>query len=374
MANKRQDRTWGGGIRHSLPAGESFPESVAPIPHDSQVFNGADAAEFFDPDAVRWYRRMIDDSAAEQAASDLDFLREREFVVSRDGRLHPTRAAILVFGRLRYVRQILPRPVVDIQFIGTSFAAWPPDQRWFDRFVAEENLIQTWLMLVERYMRHADHPFRLDPSTFRRDDQPPDHMAFREAALNLLLHQDYENHSLKASIRVFYDRIVFSNPGTSLVAAEGFPGSMESRERNPTLAEAFRRIGLGGRTGSGMCRIFDNWRQLGYVSPVISSNQARGTFELCLLREEPKDFGDHHRHLLDLCAAPKSLLELMESVGVKHRTFFRRRHLKPLLDAGLVRMTNPDRPRAANQRYILTAAGRHFRAHGEEGWRNSREE
>lgn len=40
-------------------------------------------------------------------------------------------------------------------------------------------------------MRHADHPFRLDPSTFRRDDQPPDHMAFREAALNLLLHQDY---------------------------------------------------------------------------------------------------------------------------------------------------------------------------------------
>ena len=124
------------------------------------------------------------------------------------------------------------------------------------------------------------------------------------------------------------------------------------------LAEAFRRIGLGGRTGSGMRRIFDNWRQLGYVSPVITSNQTRGAFELCLLREEPKDLGDHHRRLPGLCVAPKSLLEMMESVGMKHRTFFRRRHLKPLLGTGLIRMTNSDRPRAANQRYILTEAGR----------------
>ena len=330
------------------------------MPYDGQVFDDADAAEFYDPASVRWYRRMIDDSAAGQGRSDLDFLREREFVVSRDGRLHPTRAAILVFGRSRHVQRMLPRPVVDIQFIGASFDAWLPDQRWFDRFVAEENLTQTWLMLMERYMRHADHPFRLDPSTLQRDDRPPDYTAFREAALNLLLHQDYENHSLMGSIRIFYDRSVFSNPGAAFAAAEDFPASAESKERNPALAEAFHRLGLSRRAGSGMRRIFDNWRQLGYVPPAIVSDKARGTFELCLSQRKPKDLGIHHRRLLDLCATPRSLFELMQSTGITHRTFFRQRHLKPLLDAGLIRMTNPEKPRAPNQRYVLTAAGREY--------------
>lgn len=360
MVSRHQDRTWGDGTHRSSPAGASFSRSVASVPYDSQVFDGADAAEFFDPASVRWYRRKLDDFAAEQGTSDLDFLRERGFVVRHDGCLHPTRAAILVFGRFRHMRRILPRPVVDLRFVGASFDAWPPDQRWFDRFVAEENLVQTWMMLMERYMRHADHPFRLDPSTLQRDDRPPDYMAFREAAVNLLLHQDYENRSLKGAIQVFYDRVVFSNPGASLVAAEDLPVSMASEERNPALAEAFSRIGLGRRAGSGMCRIFDNWRQLGYVPPAIVNDRARGTFELRLLQEKPKDLGVHHRRLLDLCASPRSFLELMQSTGMTHRTFFRRRHLKPLLEAGLIRMTNPEKPKASNQRYVLTAAGREY--------------
>jgi len=45
------------------------------------------------------------------------------------------------------------------------------------------------------------------------------------------------------------------------------------------------------------------------------------------------------------------------SAGVSHRSHFRRKHLKPLLEAGLVRMTNPGNPRAPNQRYALTDAG-----------------
>jgi len=44
------------------------------------------------------------------------------------------------------------------------------------------------------------------------------------------------------------------------------------------------------------------------------------------------------------------------SAGVSHRSHFRRKHLKPLLEAGLVRMTNPGNPRAPNRRYSLTDA------------------
>ena len=34
---------------------------------------------------------------------------------------------------------------------------------------------------------------------------------------------------------------------------------------------------------------------------------------------------------------------------MKHRTHFRRTHLMPLVQGGIVTMTNPDNPRAVNQ-------------------------
>ena len=56
----------------------------------------------------------------------------------------------------------------------------------------------------------------------------------------------------------------------------------------------------------------------------------------------------------------------MALAGLTHRSFFRNRHLKPLLDANIVRMTNPDNPNAANQRYVLTESGLALRAKGEQ--------
>ena len=59
------------------------------------------------------------------------------------------------------------------------------------------------------------------------------------------------------------------------------------------------------------------------------------------------------RAAVEACDVPRSLAELMEHAGVSHRSHFRRKHLKPLLEAGIVRMTNPGNPRAPNQRYVL---------------------
>ena len=57
------------------------------------------------------------------------------------------------------------------------------------------------------------------------------------------------------------------------------------------------------------------------------------------------------------CDVPRSLAELMSMPGVSHRSHFRRKHLKPLLDAGLVRVTNPGNPSAPNRRHVLTEVG-----------------
>ena len=42
---------------------------------------------------------------------------------------------------------------------------------------------------------------------------------------------------------------------------------------------------------------------------------------------------------------------MMKFLGIKHRTTFRSDYLNPLLDAGKIAMTIPDKPRSKNQKF-----------------------
>ncbi len=50
---------------------------------------------------------------------------------------------------------------------------------------------------------------------------------------------------------------------------------------------------------------------------------------------------------------PLSAAQIMSKLGLAHKPSFRQRYLRPALDAGLVEMTNPSAPNAANQKYRL---------------------
>ena len=279
----------GAGDERCTPAEiERFLRGASADRYDGETLSGLDAEEFFDPESVRWYRRVFDERnpGRHQGLSEVEFLNEWGFVVEQGDRLAPTRAATLVFGRARHVRRILPRPVVDCQFIDSPFHSWSTDRRWYDRVVVEENLVQAWLTLSERYAKHAEHPFGVDAATLRRDDDPPDYVSFREAAINLLIHQDYGDQGRKASIRFFRDRTVFWNPGDSFAATDELLDPTEKEVRNPAIVAAFRRIGLGEQAGTGVRAIFQGWQRLGHVPPVIEDDKAKKTFELLLLREE----------------------------------------------------------------------------------------
>ena len=256
--------------------------------YDSRIVDRLDADKFFDARSVRWYRSVFSDrnTGRHQDLTDVEFLHERGFVVECGDRLAPTRAGILVFGQPRYVQQVLPRPVIDLQFIGATAREWSPDRRWTDRFVVEENLLRAWLVLSERYARHAESPFSLDMQTMRRNDHPPDFVSFREAAINQLIHQDYGDHGRTAFIRIYRDRTVFWNPGDAQASTAELLDPTTKEVRNPAIVSAFRRIGLSEQAGTGMRAIFRNWRSLGNVPPVIRNDKARHTFEIALLRDE----------------------------------------------------------------------------------------
>ena len=128
---------------------------------------------------MRWYRKQFDDRnpGHDATLSYLEFLHHWGFVVEVGGRLSPTRAAILLFGAAPTFRQVLPRPVVDWQWSRGDWSEELSDERWADRLVIETNLVETWKMLVDRYLQRAEKPFSVDPETLRREDRPPDYIA-----------------------------------------------------------------------------------------------------------------------------------------------------------------------------------------------------
>jgi ATP-dependent DNA helicase RecG len=61
--------------------------------------------------------------------------------------------------------------------------------------------------------------------------------------------------------------------------------------------------------------------------------------------------------ILRKCSEDRPLVDLMDVTGRSNRTKFRDQVLSPLLKAGLIEMTIPDKPRSSAQRYRLTTLG-----------------
>ncbi|MEY4168179.1 MAG: hypothetical protein RIR52_2003 [Acidobacteriota bacterium] len=56
--------------------------------------------------------------------------------------------------------------------------------------------------------------------------------------------------------------------------------------------------------------------------------------------------------------------QLREAIGLRDDEHFRRTYLIPALEAGLIEMTIPEKPRSSRQKYRLTARGRQLMATG----------
>ena len=72
------------------------------------------------------------------------------------------------------------------------------------------------------------------------------------------------------------------------------------------------------------------------------------------------DTRNHYNHINNQVAElmnviegyPQSATELMEKLGLKSRLGFRKNYIQPALDAGLVKMTEPNKPTSKNQKYF----------------------
>ena len=263
-----------------------FLRDAGSTPFDSETLD-ISPESFFAADTVQWYRSRFEanNPGKDGTVDDVTFLRNWGFLIDTDGHLKPTRAAVLIFGSGQYVRQQLPRMVVDLQLYRHAADEYSPTARWADRVTVEDNLIEAWKAILDFFQRHSEKPFSVDPSTLRRDDDPPDYISFREAAINLLIHQDYGDSSRVPVIRIFRDKTEFFNPGDAFASREQLLDPGDKEVRNPKIVGAFRRIGLSDQGGTGVAAIFASWRRLGYLPPEIDNDKAQKSFRLTLRRE-----------------------------------------------------------------------------------------
>jgi ATP-dependent DNA helicase RecG len=64
--------------------------------------------------------------------------------------------------------------------------------------------------------------------------------------------------------------------------------------------------------------------------------------------------------ILSLATDPVKLDTLMAWIGYSNRNTFRNNYLLPLQQAGLLAMTNPEKPKDPEQKYYLTESGKLF--------------
>ena len=109
---------------------------------------------------------------------------------------------------------------------------------------------------------------------------PPGFRVFREASVNLLIHQDYGDHSRKAVIKFFRDGIQLWNPGDVFGDDSRLWEPGEKEVRNPSIAMAMRRIAMCEQAGTGLRMMREAWSKLGHPAPSYKNDRAGKAFEL----------------------------------------------------------------------------------------------
>jgi len=194
-----------------------------------------------------------------------------------------------------------------------------------------------------------------------------------EPITNAVMHRDWFMEGANVFVEIYTDRIEVSSPG-------GLPKGMKlsdlghkSVRRNALIADLLHRIDFIEKAGTGIKRIRDEARvqgcpeplfeETGFVTatffpnpevPAQAGAQSPGATEQVGTKSA---LSRHQVEILEKCQEERALLELIAVVGRSDRTKFRRQVLNPLIDAGLIEMTIPDKPRSSKQRYRITPAG-----------------
>ena len=329
-----------------------------------------------DAETLRKYRTQFENRYLDHPftkMNDQDFLANLGCmdIDPNTGLLTLTQAGLLLFGKGLSIRRTFP----GLNFDYLDMRNLIGDQRWSDRitidFAWENNLYNFYTKVLPKIVDDLKRPFKMDYETLQRIDDTPVHAAVREAFANAVIHCDY---SIPGTLRI--DRkekeFIFTNPGILKLSLDEIFRGGKSKTRNPIIQKCFRLIGYGEAVGSGMTLIRNTWEEQGWKQPTITEDHRHYDVITTLTMEEStvENNTTHETHhethheihhetlnendlkLLEFCRIPRSRDEMLTFMKLNDRGHFRKVYLKPLLEAGLLKMTIPENPKDKRQKYI----------------------
>ncbi len=199
----------------------------------------------------------------------------------------------------------------------------------------------------------------------RKEVEMIDSKALKEAVINAIVHSDY-TYNTSPIIELYSDRIEITSGG-------GLPQELSQEEflegvtapRNKELIRVFKDVDLIENIGSGVLRILDAYDKSCFIFMDhflrVSFKYKENPFEYDTEQVKPNKLTEQVKPnkkeermelIMEFCSTPKSVKEIMEYIGLKHRPTFIYDYLNPLLEEGKLQMTIPDKPKSRNQKYI----------------------
>ena len=193
----------------------------------------------------------------------------------------------------------------------------------------------------------------------------------REIISNLLMHRDFSSGYVSKFV-IERDKITTEN--ANLAHGHGNLNLKTFRPfaKNPPIAKGFREIGLADELGSGMRNSYKYTKMYSGGEPIFTEADVFSTIiplseaatamvgpsiELALreqVKEQVKEQDKEQvtiQDLIQFCTIPRSRKEMQEFMGLVGRRNFSEKYIKPLLIAGKIEMTVPDKPNSRNQKY-----------------------
>lgn len=316
---------------------------------DIRIVERADLSSLNTPKLENYLFRLKENKPNLAQLSDQQIMELMSVV--REGK--PTLTAELLWGL--YPQAFFPQlGIIATAVQGTEYCEPQPDGSRFSDNKRIEGTIPEMLEGAMNFVRANTRIRTVIDKDGKRTDIPDYPMnAVREVILNALVHRDYSIHTegMPVQLIVFSDRLEVRNPGGLYGRLSiDMLGNAQPDTRNPVLANALEVMQVTENRYSGIPTIRRVMKSANHPEPEFTA--IHGEFRVCLRNAVISAADDEKTtEILEFCRTPRSKKELAEFLEIKSVTYGIKRYVEPLVENGLLALSEPKNPGSRSQKY-----------------------